>query len=252
MPIRLLLRAFQILSLFLLLKTSGTGFSKEPVDIESYVKSLIHFNSHTPVEPSWPHTGHHWLVGSSIQGAPGKQKNEGPEKSTVHQMIRQEWSLIKSLFYPIDTGISYAHFYGNGSQPNPSQINAWAQWTVWETFGWPAIAGRIAYSKTSAAWKSDIRSWTGGLQVSWGFKRITVWGGAYASRHAAQWSGRVSDQQDEGPLKTTAKNNRLNSQDTFTTLGLHLQIFQDFLNLAIERQVKKPGDHYTVKLSCLL
>lgn len=244
-------RTVKWLSFQLILMVSGTGLSQGTSNSETYIRSLIRFNSHTPVEPSWPHTGHHWLVGSSIQGTTGKQKNETSDHSGTQAIIRQEWSVIKSLIYPLDTGISYSHFYGNQSQTRASQINAWAQWTLWERFGWPAIAGRVAYSKISAAWDSRIRSWTGGIQASWGFKRITIWSGLYQSRHKPSWTEKPPPQ--TLALKSDqAVANQLLITERFHTLGIHLQIFRDFLNIAIEKQVRDTEDFYSLKLSCLL
>ncbi|MCB9229953.1 MAG: hypothetical protein H6618_10120 [Deltaproteobacteria bacterium] len=251
-----LLTLTTILSVILLnlLLVRNPLYSRDSGPAEGEIRRLTDLNTQSPTEPSWPHTGAGLLFGAGISKvSPSKKNTQTPEKD----LLLQRWSLSGSLFYPLDMGLGFGKFTREPDQGRAGLVHGWLQWTAWEEFGWPALAFRLGHSRLYGLSNTEIRTWTGNSQISWGYRRLTAWIGSSASFH--QIFGQLSESEPETDLTIdkheTAQPQQAGYQQSFSLhalIGAHLQLIPDLLNIAVERQHSRNQQTITFKVSLIL
>ena len=220
-------------------------YSKEALPVEDEIRAATILNTGSPSEPSWPHTGSGILLGvgiSRLKGLSGESMNKGPASK---ESLLLDYSAIGSLFYPLDLGVSFGHLLGHSSPERSTRACGWIQWTLWEKFGWPALSARASHGRLFNLKGRNFQSWSGNLQLSWGYQRLSFWAGLSLSHHLAfpqESQNRTGERPQTGEKITTiTRHHRF--------LGLHIQLIRNFLNLAFESHRSQTDHIITLKIS---
>lgn len=121
------------------------------------------------------------------------------------------------LFYPLSIGVSAAL----KSESPFSQASGFLKWTLFERWGFPALALRTSYNKYQSKQEGEISSLASGLAASWGYNILSAMASYELRRDQISWQ-LLDDMQ-------------LNRSDFYlvANYGLHVQLLPAELDFAL-------------------
>jgi len=184
---------FLILSCFILsFVTNSYGQSPDDQD-HQVLSSLGSINSYSPLEPAYSH------------GAIGFSFGLGWQPRIFDQSVYQNWGdpseyqdirratmvtayLVKGFSWPIDVGVSA----GQIPATTIKRIGGHAQWTIFQGFRRPSLAGRLAFSRLSGFQSTELANSQASLVADYSFFRyFTLFAGVGMHYHRAAYQNFV-------------------------------------------------------------
>ena len=215
-----------------------------PWELSGFQQELSQLNGSSPVEPSGARSPGRISLSTGLEVVSLNQNQASnlqifPEEAKISKGFLS-WS--QGLFYPLSLGASFATVTTQiKSKKSINQLSANLKWTIFESFGLPAVSAYLQWSRTFGLDKYDLQSSTGNLQASWGYKRLSLYSGL--SLHHHQLKLQEVDQKDSSQQPTETFNH------LSTQLGGQLQIIPAKLAFSIENAKTSFSNLYRAKLS---
>ncbi|MFK7826750.1 MAG: hypothetical protein AB8G05_21590 [Oligoflexales bacterium] len=203
-------------------------------ELSQFQQELSQLNSSSPVEPSGARSPGRICLSTGIEMVSLHQDHA----SNLH-IFPQEGKISKNfitwnqgLFYPFSYGVSFAKVTSslNNQEKDLNQLSIDLKWTVFESFGLPAISSSIQWSKTYGLKKYALQSNTANIQVSWGYQRLSFFSGINVHQHMLK----TKENYQIDSAETTNDPSDENFINFSTQLGAHLQLIPARLALSIE------------------
>ena len=222
----------------------------KPWELSQFQQELSQLNSSSPVEPSGAKSPGRISLSTGIETVSLHQGHASnlhifPQDGKINKNFVY-WS--QGLFYPVSYGISFATVtsaLNNNNDKSINQLSADVKWTVFESFGLPAISTFIQWSKSYGLNNYDLQSNTANIQASWGYRRLSFFSGLNIHQHVLK---------SKENIQANEENTLLNPEgekfiNLSTQVGAHLQLIPAKLAISIENAKTSFSNLFRAKLA---
>ncbi|NRA45023.1 MAG: hypothetical protein HRU09_08725 [Oligoflexales bacterium] len=219
-----------------------------PWELSRFQQELSQLNDSSSIEPSGAKSPGRISLSTGFEMLSLNQ-----DQDSNLQIFPQEGKLNKSfitwsqgLFYPFSYGVSASRVNGSIKNENElKQISANIKWTIFESFGLPAISTQLQWSRMFGLPRIDLQSSSANIQASWGYNRISFFSGFRAYHHRLNQSQELqTSKESEGLIQEQEAFNSFSAQ-----MGIHLQLIPAKLAISCENAKTPFSDLFRAKLA---